>query len=103
MPWIVARIDDGRLRASRWDRNAFDQATEVQFEADEMPDIVAQRWDGATGFRAATPAERESMRPGRQLSTDAAALIAVLAPKLGETPEALRTALLAELDKGPAR
>lgn len=57
MAWIVARIADGRLRASRWDRQEIDPATHVQFEAPEMPDPLTQRWDGATGVRDATAQE----------------------------------------------
>lgn len=58
MPFVLCRKSDGVIvGASRWDAYTFDPATHIQIESPTMPDVTAQRWDGATGLRADTPQE----------------------------------------------
>ena len=105
MPFAVCVKADGTIRsAARWDRLAFNEATEVLLELPEMPDRTAKRWDGAAGLRDATPQElattaaaAATAREDREWDSNLLlmALARWTAQKLGVSPATAKSEILA--------
>ena len=51
------KADGCFIEGSRWDVPPHDDATEVVIDLPDYPDARTERWDGATGVRAATTQE----------------------------------------------
>lgn len=104
MPFVVCVKADGTIRsAARWDRPAFDEATEVLLELPEMPDRAAKRWDGAAGLRDATPQEladaasiAATARETKEWDSNLLLMAVVrwLAPLVNKTPAQAKTEIL---------